>query len=327
MSTTPRPLAPDDALAAHVLQGLRSTPKALSSAWLYDDEGSRLFERIMALPEYYLTRAEHRVLERDGDALAAALSPSGRPVELVELGSGNGAKTLLLCEALERRDVDWLYRPIDLSGGALDALLARFARAMPHARVQPLPGDFLQRWPERERGRRRVAMLMGSSLGNLARDEAVALLRALRTRLETGDALVLGLDLQKDPRVVLAAYDDAQGVTARFNLNLLARLNRELAMDFDLDAFAHYPTYSPLDGAALSFLVSTRRQTVRSERLGCAFSFDEGETIFMERSQKYGPALIEDLSRASGFVPWRRFVDERDRYAVEVWHADTAAAG
>jgi dimethylhistidine N-methyltransferase len=307
------------AFATHVAQGLTRRPKALSSAWLYDDEGSRLFERIMSLPEYYPTRAEARLLAEQGDALVAALVDGTRPIDLVEMGSGNGEKTLTLCQALARRGAAWTYRPIDLSQSALRALGARFRRTMPGARVLPLHGTWTDPWPPAEPGHRRVVLFMGSNLGNLRHDDAIDLLSGVRRRLAPRDLLVLGLDLQKDPRKILAAYDDAQGVTARFNLNLLVRLNRELGMDFDLSRFAHYATYCPLDGAARSYLVSTRRQRVRSTVLGRSFEFEEGETIHTEQSRKYTPEGIDRMAVAAGFVPKTRKVDARDLYSVDVW--------
>jgi L-histidine Nalpha-methyltransferase len=316
----------DEALARAVVEGFRAPQKTLSSAWFYDDEGSRLFQEIMALDAYYLTRTEHGILRSRGDELARRIAPDARPVDLIELGSGDGEKTLSICEALARRGADCVFRPMDISPHALEQLSQRFAEHLPGFPVQPLCGDYFLNWPATAPGRRQVAMFLGSNLGNQTRDGAIALLRRMRAHLRPGDALVLGLDLEKDPHVIRAAYDDPDGVTARFNLNLLVRLNRELGMDFDLDQFSHYATYSPLDGAARSFLVSRRRQIVHSRRLGCDFAFQAGETIYTEQSQKYSQGMIDAMARESGFDVQCHFTDEQGWYTVVVWQAVDAFA-
>ncbi len=306
-------------LALDVLEGLNASPKRLPSHWFYDDAGSALFEQIMALPEYYLTRAEHRLLATQGGAIASALvdgAGGAQGVQLVELGSGNGEKTLRLCQALQAQQLPWCYVPIDLSLAALAQLQQRFAAAMPHADVNPLSGDFRLHWPAHTPGLRQVVLFMGSNLGNLDADESLELLIQLRERLRPGDRLLLGLDLQKDPRRILQAYSDAQGLTARFNLNLLTRMNRELGMDFDIERFAHYASYSPLDGAARSFLVSQRHQTVRSRVLDRHFEFGDGEAIYTEQSQKYTPQSVSSLLQAAGFELLHQFDEPQDAYAV-----------
>jgi len=328
----------DDAarvIGRQVIEGLGAPQKRLDSAWFYDDEGSRLFQRIMTLPEYYLTRVEHQILLERGAELAAAIAHDGRPVDLVELGSGDGEKTLTLARALARAGARFTLHPMDLSALALSQLSSRFAQHLPEVPVRPVCGDYFRHWPATDPASRQVVLLMGSNLGNLTRDQSVALLRRVRERLRDGDALVLGLDRIKDPQVILAAYNDSAGVTREFNLNLLARLNRELAMDFDLSAFDHYPTYSPLDGAARSFLVSRRRQRVGSAVLGRHFDFEPGEAIYTEQSQKYNDAMIDDLARASGFDADGQLRDPRDWYSVVVlraagharWTALAASAG
>jgi dimethylhistidine N-methyltransferase len=311
----------DAALARAVVEGFSAPQKTLSSAWFYDDEGSRLFQEIMALDAYYLTRTEHGILRSRGDELARRIAPDARPVDLIELGSGDGEKTLSICEALVRHGADCVFRPMDISPHALEELSRRFSEHLPGFPVQPLCGDYFLNWPATVPGRRQVAMFLGSNLGNQTHDGAIALLRRMRAHLQPGDALVLGLDLKKDPHVIRAAYDDPEGVTARFNMNLLTRLNRELGMDFDLDQFSHYATYSPLDGAARSFLVSRRRQIVHSRRLACDFAFQAGETIYTEQSQKYSQGTIDAMARESGFDVQCHFTDERGWYTVVVWQA------
>lgn len=306
-------------LAEHVLAGLTKPQKALSSAWFYDDEGSRLFQRIMALPEYYLTRAEHELLREKVGEILHWLNPGHRPLDLIELGSGDGAKTITLCQALHERGVECVYRPIDVSEHALAELSRRFEEHLPHVAIEPVLGDYLAHWPEVEPQRQQVAMLLGSNLGNFEEACATELLKRLRSQLRPGDILLLGLDLVKDPHTIQAAYDDTSGVTAAFNLNLLRRLNRELGMDFDLGRFNHFASYCPLQGVMRSFLVSSIEQVVRSAVLNREFHFAAGETIYTEQSQKYTLQSIDHLAALSGFCCVHTIVNERYQYALAIW--------
>jgi dimethylhistidine N-methyltransferase len=306
---------------AQAVQGLSAARKWLPSALFYDDAGTALFQRITELPEYYLTRVEQALLAERADDLAALLAPSAAPLALVELGSGDGSKTAVLAGALLRRHVPLAFFPIDTAQLALEQLVARFARALPAVHVQPVHGDYFAHWPTVPPDHAQAVLMLGSNLGNYNTPEAIGLLAAVRARMRPGGRLVLGLDLKKDPQVIREAYDDRAGVTAAFNLNLLARLNRELGMDFDLAHFRHDPSYSPLDGAARSFLVSTRRQVVHSAVLGRSFTFDAGEMIYTEQSQKYDADLIAQLAAGSGFAVVDEINDARRWYALSVWEA------
>ena len=307
-------------LAQHVLQGLKAPQKALSSAWFYDDEVSRLFQSIMASPEYYLTRVEHALLRERADELARWIDADRLPLDLIELGSGDGEKTLTLCQVLHEHDVDCTYRPMDVSSHALAELSQRFERHLPEMALAPMLGDYFEQWPAISAQRRQVAMLLGSNLGNLDEASAVALLQRFRSQLREGDVLLLGLDLVKDPHTIEAAYDDAQGITAAFNLNLLRRLNRELGMDFDLGQFSHFASYCPLQSVVRSFLVSSVEQVVRSTVLDAEFHFAAGETLYTEQSQKYTTQSIARLAQLSGFQNTQLITDERHWYALAVWH-------
>ncbi len=307
--------------ADDVLAGLSGSPKRLSSKYFYDDRGSRLFERIMRLPSYYPTRVEAAMLRRHAKDLLDALDTGGSPIEMLELGSGDGRKTLALCRAWLQAGAELIYRPMDISAQALEHLGARMARQLPALTVDPLCGDYFQTWPIPSARRRQVALFLGSNLGNFTDAEAARVLRRVRVHLRVGDSLLLGLDLRKDPHTVLAAYDDPEGVTAAFNLNLLRRLNRELGMDFDLDRFRHYASYCPLQGVARSFLVSQARQTVRSRVLDHAFEFGAGEFIYTEQSQKYERAGVDALAEGSGFEVKAWFEDAALPYALVVCRA------
>ena len=313
-------------LASHVQSGLSASQKKLSSAWFYDDEGSRLFQRIMALPEYYLTGLEHQLLRERAGELARWIDPDNTPLDLIELGSGDGEKTLSLCQVLHANDLDCIYRPMDVSAHALAELSQRFDTHLPGFSIAPVLGDYFEHWPEACAERRQVAMLLGSNLGNLDEIAAVGLLKRIHSQLRGGDVLLLGLDLVKSPMVIQAAYSDSQGVTAAFNLNLLTRLNRELGMNFNLEHFSHYACYCPLKQAAYSFLVSHIDQSVHCETLQQDFEFHAGEIIHTEQSQKYTSADIAHLAQASGFQNTSVITDERGWYALTVWHKPALGA-
>lgn len=313
-----------DELSLRVIHGLKQHPKRIPSSYFYDDEGSRLFQHIMRLPGYYLTEAEQEILSRQWAPLLDALMPDGRPFELIELGSGDGSKTLDLCAAFHKAGADFTYVPVDISPHAINQLQDAFLTRLPGLSIRPRTGDYFSGWSRHQHGHRQIVMFMGSNLGNMSMDEGMGFLRQIRRHMKLGDGLLLGLDLMKDPHTILAAYNDPQGVTAAFNLNLLRRMNREMGMDFQLDRFSHYASYSPLDGTARSFLVSRARQTARSWRMDLALHFEPGEVIYTEQSQKYSPALITQMARDSGFAPSLQLHDAQGRYCVSFWQAINA---
>ena len=307
--------------AADVLSGLSSSPKHLSSRYFYDDEGSRLFMEIMKLPEYYLTRAEMKIFTEQKDAICGAFTEGAKAVDLIELGAGDGTKTAVLIEHLLSEGVDFTYHPIDISQEANDALSARFQEKLPDLRIEPHTGDYFQVLGSltSSSGRRKVVMFLGSNIGNFLRESAVCFFRDIRNVLGDNDRLFVGFDMQKDPRTIAAAYDDAQGITSKFNLNLLRRINHELGGNFDLDKFSHYAQYRPMECAARSFLISREKQTVTIKALNRSFDFDQWEPIFMEISQKYTHAMIDELARDGGFEIERGFFNEEDFYIDSLW--------
>lgn len=319
MNTGPTPELTQ--FAEDVLRGLSSTPKQLSSKYFYDDEGSRLFQEIMRLPEYYPTRAELKIFTEQTDAIHDAFVDNADTVDLIELGAGDGTKTAVLIEHFLKNDTDFTYSPIDISQEANDALSARFREKFPQLRIDPHTGDYFQVLTSLKNGseRRKVLMFLGSNIGNFQRSQAVDFFRQLRAVMNPNDRLFIGFDMQKDPRVIVAAYDDPKGVTAAFNLNLLRRINRELGADFDLEKFSHYAQYRPVECAARSFLISREKQTVNIAALGRSFEIDQWEAIFMEISQKYTRAMIEDLAAESGFEIEADFFDEVNFYTDSLW--------
>lgn len=304
-------------LAQHVAEGLRRAPKALSSMYFYDDAGSGLFQQIMALPEYYPTRAEFAIFREHGAAIAAALSPAGGgEFALVELGAGDGAKTKLLLRELLAAGSPFTYAPVDISAGAMTGLVAALKQELPDLQVVPVVADYataLTELPTRPGSK--AVLFLGSNIGNFGPAERLDFLRQLAAPLASADRLLIGFDLQKDPRRIRAAYDDAQGVTAAFNLNLLTRLNRELGADFDLAHWQHYTDYSPLNGAVRSFLVSTRAQQVHMAALEETFDFAAWEVIHTENSYKFTLPQIEALAAETGLRVVEYFTDPATDFA------------
>lgn len=310
-----------DQFAADVLAGLSSTPKSLSSKYFYDDEGSRLFQEIMKLPEYYLTNCEEEIFEKQADTIFRAFANGDNAFDLVELGAGDGTKTAILVDHFLKKGADISYSPIDISQEALDALTDKFNREFPSLRMDAMNGDYFKILSSLKNsgGRRKVLLFLGSNIGNFSREQSVDFFRSLRGVMSDNDLLFVGFDLQKDPHVIANAYDDASGVTAKFNLNLLTRINRELGGDFDLEKFCHYANYRPNEGSARSFLISKEKQTVRIDALNREFEFDQWEAIFMEISQKYSLAAIQSLARESGFTIKENFFDGRAYYCDSLW--------
>lgn len=307
--------------AEDVLAGLSSAPKYLSSLYFYDDEGSRLFRKIMDLPQYYLTRAEFRIFREQKAAICDAFLDGGDGIDIVELGAGDGAKSEVLIEHLLSAGADISYLPIDISQEANESLKKRFLASFPSLRVVPRTGDYLKVLEDLgpDGTRRKVIMFLGSNIGNFQQDQAVEFFRRLRTAMNWDDRLFIGFDMQKDPRVIIAAYDDPQGVTAAFNLNLLNRINRELGGDFDIRKFSHYALYRPVECAARSFLISREKQTVHISAIRRSFEFEQWEAIFMEVSQKYTHSMIEDLAEKGGFEIENEFVNSEDFYIDSLW--------
>ena len=309
-----RDVAPDragaDALRDEVLRGLRAERKTLHPKLFYDETGALLFERITTLPEYYVTRAELSILRASVSEIAALAGPR---CALVEYGSGAGTKVRLLLDALERPVA---YVPIDISREQLARVASDLAADYPGVAVRPLCADYTRPLdlPPLPRDARRLAFFPGSTVGNFHPAEAAAFLRRVRRTVGTGGALLLGVDRIKDAAVLEAAYDDAAGVTAAFNLNVLHRLNRELGADFRTEAFAHRARYDR-DAARIEMhLVSLEDQTVQVA--GERVRFACGETIWTESSYKYDRGRLEELAAAAGFALTRLWTDADDRFYV-----------
>ena len=299
-----------------VLEGLSRRPRSLPPKLFYDAAGSALFDRITELPEYYLTRTERAILQTYASEM---ITSAGASLEVVELGAGSASKTGILLEAVLRRQMRCRYCPVDVSRDALAIADRRLRAELPGLRVRPIVADYTHGMtlPSRN-GHRRLALYLGSSIGNFDPPEAIAVLRALRKQLRSGDALLLGTDLAKSQRVLLPAYDDAQGVTAAFNQTVLARINRELDADFDLTRFRHVALWSRRESRMEMYLESTARQVVTIDDIGLRLEFEPGERIHTENSYKYTLPRAASMLAEAGFRLERTWMDERKWFAVHL---------
>ncbi|MFC3415367.1 L-histidine N(alpha)-methyltransferase [Algoriphagus hitonicola] len=295
-----------------VLLGLRQTPKTLSSKYFYDEEGSRIFQEIMDMASYYLPQAELDIIHSQSQAIAELFRD--KSVDLIELGAGDGRKMVHFVKILQAKTTDLTYLPLDISESILQVNRRLFEQEIPGVRVHPLAGDFFHTLPEiKDRTHTRIMLFAGSNIGNFRKEKAAEFLRFVREHLQSGDFFLLGVDLKKHPRTIRNAYDDAGGITKKFNLNLLKRINRELGGDFDLSAFDHYATYHPITGASESFLVSLKKQSVNigEEQV----QFEKDEIIQTEISQKYDLPMLENLASDSGYVIDSIYKDSKERFA------------
>jgi L-histidine Nalpha-methyltransferase len=300
--------------ADDVRSGLSAPHKRLSPRFLYDDLGSALFDAITALPEYYLTRAETEILKAHAGEIIDAV---GFPVELIELGSGSAQKTRFLIDAAFERQRSVRFCPIDISSAALDASARALRSEYPGIVVDGINAEYLSGLARLSRNgaRRRLALFLGSNIGNFEPEEARSTLSALRGVLDPGDGFLLGADLRKDPRVLEAAYDDPTGVTAAFSRNLLGRMNRELGGHFDIATFEHTARYDEAKSRIEIRLVSTVRQDVAIDALGLVAHFEAGEPIYTESSYKFDDKSISALADAAGFAVAGRFTDASVNFA------------
>jgi dimethylhistidine N-methyltransferase len=304
-----------DTLAEDIRRGLTAPAKWLPCKYFYDSAGSALFERICELPEYYLTRAETAILREYAPALVGACPA---PLDLVELGSGSARKTRLLIEACLSRQPELTYYPIDIAADALRDAARALLADYPALGVVGLVGEYADglNYLAARDGPARLVAFLGSTVGNFDEDELAAFLSQLRGTLRPQDRFLLGFDLLKDPAVLIAAYDDAAGVTARFNLNLLARVNRVLGADFDLGAFRHRAVFNDRRGRIEMHLVSTRPQTVHVRALGLDLHFAEGETIHTENCYKHSREGMRAVLERHGFEAVRAFTDPAGAFCV-----------
>ncbi|HUA17198.1 MAG TPA: L-histidine N(alpha)-methyltransferase [Bryobacteraceae bacterium] len=314
-------LAPVDTRAAlidEVWRGLLKRPRSLVPWMFYDSEGSRLFECITTLPEYYPARTERDILASYAGAIITATdSGYSRPLRLLELGAGTAAKTGMLLDAATRLRHEVIYLPVDVSPDALDAACKTIGCLWPGVQLQPIVANYVTHPPKLERFQgSTLAIYIGSSIGNFSPQEARAILRNLRAELKTGDALLLGTDMVKDEATLVRAYDDRDGVTAAFNLNILQRLNRELGANFDTACFRHRAHWNRVESRIEMHLESTREQCVIIPAAQLNVRFAAFETIQTESSYKFTRDTLDALLEDAGFVVEQTWTDSRQWYAL-----------
>lgn len=308
------------AFARDVEIGLSSDPKFLSSKYFYDDEGSRLFQRIMDLPEYYLTRSEMEIFTEQAAGILGGFSAGDEPFDLIELGAGDGQKTAVLVSHLLETGAQFRFVPIDISADAIESITSNFRERFPGLNVHPETGDYFRTLGGLSiADRRKLVLFLGSNIGNFTKEQALRFFGDVRSTMTESDRMLIGFDLHKNPKTILNAYDDSQGITRKFNLNLLRRINRELQADFEVEGFDHYASYHPLERAARSFLISRRDQSVTIGALEKEFHFRKWEPIFMEISQKYDLSMIAALAAESGFEIVENFFDGNRFYSNSLW--------
>ena len=304
-----------------VIKGLNTSPKRLSSKYFYDAKGDKIFQELMNCEEYYPTKCELEIFSEQTAELAQAIAGDGSAFDLIELGAGDAMKSTYLLRYLLDQKIDFTYLPIDISENVISYLNNTLPLTLPGLNITGLNGEYFDMLKKAATlsTRRKVVMFLGSNVGNMPVSEAIGFIKELNQRLSPGDMLLIGVDLTKAPKTVLAAYNDREGITRRFNLNLLERINRELNGDFDLGQFDHYATYDPETGACKSYLVSLSDQTVH---IGDeTIHFDKDEYIYMEISQKFTIKQTEQMAREAGFTPVRELFDSKQWLMDAVWVA------
>jgi len=304
-----------------VKTGLSGSPKSLSSKYLYDRKGDMLFKQIMALDEYYLTDCEYEIFSDYKKQLLSHFSGSCEQFHLMEFGAGDAYKTRVLIKYFIDEKAVFEYNPIDISENAILSLVQDLNGEFPELRIMPINLEYFNAVKEisRKDTCKKVILFLGSNIGNFQMEEAHQFFASLGSILQTGDQLLTGFDLRKDPGTILAAYNDPKGITAEFNLNLLQRINRELNADFKPECFYHYPLYDPETGAARSYLVSVKKQEVNIGTIPLHVSFEKGEPIYMEISQKYTLDDIREFAENSGFILTDNYLDGRKYFVISLW--------
>jgi len=306
----------DTPFKKEVFEGLSAFPKYLSSKYFYDKKGDKLFQEIMAMPEYYLTDCEFQILSSNTEIIGELFRDRENGLDLIELGAGDGKKTKVLLKYMAENKFNFVYKPIDISENAVELLSENLAEEMPMLKVDAEVGEYFEVL-ERLKGfnqRKKVIMVLGSNIGNLKHPRAIEFLTKLKDAMLSDDLLFMGFDQKKNPQTVLDAYNDESGITAAFNKNVLTRINRELEGNFDPDKFKHWETYNPETGTAKSFLVATEAMQVSIEKLGLTLNFNQWETIHTEISQKYDDKIVQWLAEKSGLDIETSFTDKKGYY-------------
>jgi L-histidine N-alpha-methyltransferase len=300
--------------AKDVDAGFSDKNKYLSSKYFYDDKGSLLFQQIMDLPEYYLTRAEMNVFETKSLAILDKIDSNN--LNIIELGAGDGLKTIEFLRHLTGAKANVTYYPIDISQEAINQLTKKVRANLPDLKLKPMVGDYFKELHDiSPSDAKKIVLFLGANIGNYRHPKAVSLLKLINKDLSQGDMLLIGIDIKKSPNLIASAYNDTQGITKAFNLNLLARINSELGGDINVDDFDFYSHYDPQTGDIESYLVSLEKQEVFLKACNKSYQFAKNELIFTELSKKYNKQEIEELATLAGYKCVAQFHDENDYFA------------
>lgn len=312
----------DEQFYKDVVAGLSATPKRLDSKYFYDAQGDKIFQELMGCEEYYPTNCEMEIFTSQTAEICKAIIAGGDAFDLIELGAGDATKSTQLLKYLIDNKADFTYLPIDISENVISYLNITLPVTLPGINITGLNGEYFDMLKKAASisNKRKVVMFLGSNVGNMPVEVAQAFCRELRNNLSEGDMVLIGIDLKKNPKTVLAAYNDSEGITKRFNLNLLERINRELGGDFNTRQFDHYATYNPETGACKSYLISLTDQKVK---IGDeTISFLKDEYIDMEISQKYAVEQTHELAAKAAFKPVNEFFDSKKWFIDAIWTAE-----
>lgn len=306
-----------------VLKGLQSSPKYLQSKYFYDKKGDELFQKIMASDEYYLTNCEMEIFTKQTVAIADAAADGQQPLDVIEFGAGDATKSSHLLKELLKRKATGTYFPIDISDNIIQLLNKTLPPMLPGLNIHGLNGEYFSMLSKANEisNNKKLVLFLGANIGNFKFNEMPQFCGRLRNELSEGDLVLIGFDLKKHPRKIRNAYDDAQGFTRQFNLNLLTRINRELHANFDTEQFDHYASYDPDNGACKSYLVSLAMQDICIGDNNL-IHFEKDETIFMEISQKYSINVINKTALESGFTPVTHFFDSNKYFTDVIWRVE-----
>lgn len=328
MSATYRILSPEDLqkfgqaehnFSSDVLVGLSRIPKGLPSRYFYDEKGSRIFQKITELPEYYLTKCENEILNTQKNKISNLME--GQVFNLVELGAGNGRKTSILISHFLKKKLKFKYIPIDISESAMKSLISFMNKKFPNLTTEGIVAEYFDgvKWLNQLNSNRNLVLFLGSNLGNFNRINSNVFLHNLWNSLNSGDYVIIGFDLKKKIDTMLKAYNDSKGITSEFNLNLLDRINQELGGNFNTENFRHYASYDVFTGAMESYLVSLKKQTVFIKEIGQTFSFEPWEPIHTEYSYKYLESDVEKLAADTGFIIQEQLFDSKKYFLDSIW--------
>jgi dimethylhistidine N-methyltransferase len=304
-------------VADAVKEGLTQKEKSLPSWLFYDAEGDRLFQEIMKMPEYYLTNCEYDIFQKHKDEILSIISTDADGFNLIEFGAGDGLKTEILLKHFIEKSATFNYKPVDISANVLNLLQERMQKSIPDLDIIPINKEYFSALDDlnAERKNPMVVLFMGGNIGNFKLDDAQNFIFQIAEKLRTGDQIIMGFDMKKDPEMIRSAYNDKQGITRQFNMNLLKRLNNELDANFDLAEFKHYPSYDPQTGTTKSFLISQKEQEVELKSIDVTIKFKAWEEIHVEVSQKFDEEMIETIASGAGLQVEKYFYDEQNYFA------------